>query len=83
MKQSIIPGVSLRDNEALTLVPRPDVWLYTLTVFSKRLGALRAQHWMTDKIVMSIAYSANIALQQMMQKMRRDIEQEVLRLVLG
>ena len=81
MKQSIIPGVSLKHNETLTLQPAVDSWLYTLTTYTNHLGALKTRHWMADEVVMGLAYSSNI--QYMVQKMRRDIEQEVLRRVLG
>ena len=82
MKQSIIPGVSLKNNERLTLEEHNDGWKYTLKVYPVQLGLLEAVFYMSDERVMSLRYPEP-QFEYMIAKMRRDIEREVVRLVLG
>ncbi len=83
MKQSVIPGISLRANETLTMVPGQLGWVFTLKVYTVQFDdVLEAKYFLSDESA-SIARHVTSTLRYMMMQMRRNIEQEVLRRVLG
>lgn len=83
MKQSIIPGISLRDTETLTMRPAVgDGWLFTFNVRTKYLGVLTVLHYMSGYEPAASKYPEEM-LGYMMRSMRRRIEKEILRRVLG
>lgn len=83
MKQSsLIPGVTLKDNESLTIAPGPFTWGFTLATRTRQLGTLRAHYILSDDIRFTATEPA-LQLDYMIAGMRREIEREVLDLVLS
>jgi len=83
MRQSIIPSISLKNNETLTMTPGQAGWFFTLTAYTAMsFGALTKKRFLSNETLTDEKHLASM-LGYMVNRMRRDIEQEVLRQVLG